>query len=151
MLSNDKLWSCLANYVSYLSNGNLPRSCTFYLFLPLCSLPEKLVSCDRGSVKLSRALPATSPGVIAALRGGAFLGDCAERRCSIASDKQLSILKAEPLSHSSYYYVEIWAILVPCWPDSPLLWWTLIILSHSRYRFSLCDTDRFILILFIFK
>lgn len=64
-----------------------------YLFLRLCSLPEKLVSCDSGSLKLSWAPPSTSLGVIAAPHGGALLGDCAKQRCAIASDKQLAFSK----------------------------------------------------------
>ncbi len=74
-----------------------------YLFLPPCSLPEKLVSYDSAALKLSQAPPSMSLGVIAAPHGGAVLGDRAEQCCAIASDKQLAFTKKNKFPpHSSY-------------------------------------------------
>lgn len=63
---------------------------TFLFFVPLCSLPENKVSCDSGSLKLSRAPSSTSLAVAAALHGGTLLGDCAKR---LASYKQIAFSK----------------------------------------------------------
>lgn len=72
VVSKDKLGSCLANYLPFKEDGT--SFLQIYLFIPLCSLPEKIVSCDSVSLQLSRVPPSTSLGVISPLHGGASLG-----------------------------------------------------------------------------